>query len=430
VHAKPLAAPDRLLCLLQAARRRFYAPPTMLRARAMLLQACVDRVPARHHAVVAGSPDDEGNSVEVMRALARRLPVYWLVGDDPGSLNWVLADADRADRVRCLRRDSAAAFWAYVSARYVFFTHGLYGSPKPPRHKTFVNLWHGDGPKRRKGFATVRSSYVVSGTQLWGRQRVRNFGIPEKNVLVTGNPRIDQFARPADDETLRRLGIDQAKPFVLWLPTYRRTEYQGHRIGRLRNWSDADELSTSWQVRTMLAHVAEDARDVGVTLAVKPHPLDGDTFTGTGLRVITNAELRGARICLYQVLARAHGLLTDYSSVWTDFLSVDRPLGFYCPDLDEYVTGRGLNVDNYPELLPGPLLNTREEFRTFLDHCIDEPPWSKAQRSTSIARIGAETRRGATERLLDAVGVPLPASSLPLRSATRSSVALNHQRLA
>jgi CDP-glycerol glycerophosphotransferase len=417
----------RLISSVQTAGARWYTPPTMLPARGALLQACVDRVGARQHAVVAGSPDDEGNSVEVVRALARRLPVYWLVGDDPVSLSWVLAGADGAERVRCLRRDSVAAFWAYVSARYVFFTHGLYGSPKPPRNKTFVNLWHGDGPKRRKGFATVRSTYVVSGTQLWGRQRVRNFGIPEKNVLITGNPRIDQFARPADDATLRELGIDPEKPFVLWLPTYRRTEYQGKRIGRLRNWSDADELSTSWQVRARLMQVAEDARDMGVTLAVKPHPLDGDTFTGTGLHVITNVDLRSAHVCLYQVLARAHGLLTDYSSVWTDFLSVDRPIGFYCPDLDEYVSGRGLNVDNYPELLPGPLLDTPQEFRTFLDTCINEPEWSKAQRKASIARIGAETQPGATERLLDAVGVPLPRSSSQPKPAHRSSVALNQQ---
>ncbi len=373
-----------------------------------LLQACVNRMPARNHAVVTGYPSDEGNSVEVVRGLARRLPVYWLVGDEPRSLDWLVADAAGAHQVRCLRKDTFAAYWAYVCARYVFFTHGLYGSPEPPPHKVFVNLWHGDGPKRRNGFATVRSTFVVSGTQLWGKQRARNFGVCENNVLITGNPRVDQFARPTDDESLRALGIDPGRHFVLWLPTFRTTQYKGNRIGNVRDWSDADELSDSARVRATLTQVAHDARAMGVTLAVKPHPLDADRFADTGLHLLTNADLRESHISLYQLLARTHGLLTDYSSVWTDFLAVDRPIGFYCPDLDRYTDGRGLNVDNYPALLPGPLLDTPEEFRTFLRHCTNEPQASKAQRARSIDRIGAETRGGATERLLDAVGIPLP----------------------
>ncbi len=125
--------------------------------------------------------------------------------------------------MRCLRKDSVPAYLRYITARYVFFTHGLYGSPKPPRHKTFVNLWHGDGPKRSKRFANIRSTFVVAGTQLWGRQRPVYFGVSEEGVLVTGNPRVDQFARPSDDETLRELGLDPSKRLVLWMPTYRKT---------------------------------------------------------------------------------------------------------------------------------------------------------------------------------------------------------------
>jgi len=379
--------------------------------RFVLLQACVNRLPAREHAVVAGFPADEGNSVEVVRELASRLPVYWLVGDDPDSWAWLVSDADRDGMVRCVRKDTFRAYWAYVTARFVFFTHGLYGSPLPPRHKTFVNLWHGDGPKQRKGFATVRSTFVVSGTKLWGRQRARNFGLGERHVLITGNPRVDQFGRRPDDDALGALGIQPTRPLVLWAPTYRGTQYRGFRLGAVRNWSDSDHLSNLTHVRETLTQAAQDAQSLGVTLAVKPHPLDGDEFAALGLHVITNALLRGARISLYQLLGRAHGLITDYSSVWTDFLVVDRPIGFYCPDLDQYVARRGLNVDNYPSILPGPLLESREDFCTFLRHCLNEPDSSKAQRARSIVLIGAETRLGATRRLLDAVGVPPPKRS-------------------
>ncbi len=382
-----------------------------------LLQTCVNWLPARGHAVVAGHPDDEGNSVEVVRELARRVPVYWLVGDEPADLTWLIADADGADRVRCLRRTSWQAYWAYLTARHVFFTHGLYGSVRPPAHKTFVNLWHGDGPKLWKGFARAQSTYVVSGTRLWGSQRAGNFKVPQDRVLVTGNPRIDQFACPADDAALRALQLDPARALVLWMPTYRSTHYRGVRLGTVRNWSDADELSVSTPVRALLEQVAADARSSGVTLAVKPHHLDADRFADTGIQVLTSAALRAARVSLYQLLARVDGLLTDYSSVWTDYLALDRPIGFYCPDLDQYVANRGLNVDDYPALLPGPMLETRADFSAFFHHCCAEPQSARMQRARSVAAIGAERRLGATQRLLDAVGVPAPAEPSPAPAA-------------
>jgi len=366
----------------------------------------VSRIPPGRHAVVAGSPDEEGNSVEVVRALAGRVRVYWLVSDEPASLAWLISDADDAWRVTCVRKNSLRARWLYVTARYVFFTHGLYGSPQPPPTKTFVNLWHGDGPKRRKNFAVVRSSVVVSGTLLWGGMRAQSFGLDERALLSTGNPRVDQFARPVADEGLSLLGIDPKVPLVVWLPTYRKTHYRGHRLGSVRNWSDSEELSTSMSGRAMLAKLAEEARTAGVTLIVKPHPLDADEFSNTGIRVVTSAELRQAQVTLYQLLARAHGLITDYSSVWTDFLIRDKPIAFYCPDLDQYIVNRGLNVDNYPALLPGPILKTQDDFQNFFRDCLDEPEASRVRRAHSISRVGLETRPQATKRLLDALHVP------------------------
>lgn len=388
-------------------------------AKLALLRACLRGLPARNYAVVAGFPDDEGNSVELVRGLAPHLPVYWLIGsDDPQSLGWLIRDSEAAANVRCLRRDTVRAYLSYATARYAFFTHGLYGSPQPPKDRVFVNLWHGDGPKRRKGFANIGCTFIVSGTQLWGEQRVRNFGVSRENVLVTGNPRIDQFRRPAGDRALRQLGIDPALPLVMWLPTYRKTDYRGNRLGAIRNWSDAGTLSGSSDVQQLLTRVSEDAREQGMTLAVKPHQLDGDQFAALGMHVITNEGLRRAEVSLYQLLARTHGLITDYSSVWTDYLVLDRPLGFYCPDLAEYTANRGLNVDDYPSLLPGPLLETEQEFVTFLRHCVDEPLSSRSRRKQSIGRIGAETRPGATDRLLQAIGLP----QSPKRQAPTSGV--------
>lgn len=381
--------------------------PDELRTRAKLLslRMALSILPAHGHAVVAGFPDEEGNSVETIRALARRVPVYWLINGRPESVEWLLAGTEARDRIRLVPKDSSRAFWAYATARYVFFTHGLYGSPKPPRRRTFVNLWHGDGPKMSKRFANVHSTFVVAGTRLWGDQRPVYFGVRKSGVLVTGNPRIDQFARPVTDEQLQALGLDPARPYVLWMPTYRKTEYRGRRLAKVRNWADAEELSTSGRVRRLLGEVADAADRLGVQVVVKPHPLDADDYAATDLPVIGSDDLQRAQVTLYQLMGRSRGLITDYSSVWTDYLALDRPIGFYCPDLEQYETARGLNVDGYRDLIPGPLLDAPADFECFLRECLQESAESRLKRARAVERVGAETRLGASDRLLEAVGV-------------------------
>jgi hypothetical protein len=371
----------------------------------LLLRLALSVLPARRHAVVAGFPDEEGNSVETVRALARRLPVDWLINSSPESVEWLLSGAERRDRIRLVPKDSKRAFLAYATARYVFFTHGLYGSPPAPRRRTFVNLWHGDGPKMSKRFANVRSTYAVAGTRLWGDQRPVYFGVAATGVLVTGNPRIDQFERPVRDDQLQALGLDPAKPFILWMPTYRRTEYRGRRLAKVRNWADAADLSDSERVRHLIGEVSESASRLGVTVVVKPHPLDADDYGSTDLLVIDGDLLNRAEVTVYQLLGRSHGLITDYSSVWTDYLAVDRPIGFYCPDLEQYEAARGLNVDGYRDLIPGPLLESPADFEQFLCECLEESAASRSKRAQAAQRIGAVTRLGASDRLLDAVGI-------------------------
>jgi hypothetical protein len=378
------------------------------RLRLSALRALLSLTPALPHAVVAGSPDDEGNSVEMARALAKHLRVYWLVGEEPASLWWLVADADGADNIRCLPRDSLRAFLSYLTARYIFFTHGLYGCPTPPPHKMIVNLWHGDGPKSRKGFANIHSSVIVAGTQQWGKRRPQIFQIPEESVLITGNPRVDQFDRPAGPAQLASLRLPEGRPLVLWMPTYRRTEYRGHRLGTMRNWADGQEISDSVQVRRFAEELAELADRLGITVAIKPHPLDADNYEATGLRVITRSELARARTTLYQLLGASSGLITDYSNVWTDYLCLDRPIGYYCPDLETYQVVRGLNVSDYRSLMAGPQLQSVQDVERFLWDCLHESAQSKAQRHRIADQIGARLGTGASQRLLDALGIASP----------------------
>ncbi len=355
-------------------------------------------VPARPHAVVHGWPDGEANAVEVVRGLLRRYRgrVYWLLHDPSYAGPDVAAEELKGDgRLVRVRKSSLKAGVLSLTAELTMFTHGLYTAVRPPADRLVVNLWHGDGPKATNDTNLVRSSVVVAQTRLWGEYKARVFGLPPQAVAVVGNPRIDQFGEDLTPEQLRRLGLRPERRCVLWLPTYREA-----RGPRSRSMSDGDQLTHSEQVQQLVAALAATADRLSLDLVVKPHPLDVDDYSGLALRVLRNGDLEAAGVTLYQLLGRCDALISDVSSAWVDFLVLDRPVGFYVPDLQEMQRRRGFNVDDFAGLAPGTHLRTTSDAVAFLEQVAAGTAVRPLQHP-GHAVIGPVTRTGATDRLLD-----------------------------
>lgn len=399
-----LASADALARATTPGRRRY---PTLRRCRSAFVSVAswgfrlvawvaLRTLPASQHAVVHGWPDNEANAVEVVRGLVRRYPgrIVWLL-DDPGFRGPDLPYLQNARLVR-MRKGSLAALWASLTAEVTFYTHGLSTAVRPPDDRLVVNLWHGDGPKSTQRSGWVKSTVVVSGATLWARYKAPLFGVADDRVLVTGNPRIDQFDEALPDAVLRRLGLEPGRRRVLWLPTYRHA-----RAPRDRSWSDGARLSDSGSVHELAQALGTHARSLSMDLIIKPHPLDADVFEDLGCSVVHGADLDAAGVGLYQLLGQCDALISDVSSAWVDYLVLDRPIGFYVPDLDELERGRGLNVSDFASLMPGPRLADPEQARRFLDQVAAGAHDLRPSAFPGFERIGPVRCTGATDRLLD-----------------------------
>ncbi|GAA1930708.1 CDP-glycerol glycerophosphotransferase family protein [Nocardioides marmoribigeumensis] len=349
-------------------------------------------VPQARQVLVSGFPETEGNATETLAALLRRYDgrVVWL--REPSGPH-----ADLPDHPRLAVRDKASlgGVWAYLRAEAVFFTHGLYGSPRPSRRKPLVNLWHGDGPKATrpgKGAGSlIPSTYLVSGTRLFGELKAKAFEIPVDRLLVTGNPRTDLLWRPPSPDALASLGI--TGDFVLWMPTFRSTA----ATGVTRAWTEGGARVGVDDVAPLLDHLASR----GMQLVVKPHPLDAEDRRGPGVVTVTNDDLARLGVPLYSLMGAASGLVTDYSSVWVDFLLLDRPMAFFVPDRDTY--SRGLAPADVLDWLPGELVGDTEPYARFAADLDAGGRLDAAVRKDVADRIGLARTRVAADDLLDAL---------------------------
>ncbi len=353
--------------------------------------------PQSRSVVVSGFPETEGNAVETARALLGRYPgrVVWLRdgGEPPDE---VLALADQG--LELVSKAGLAGLWAYLRAEAVFFTHGLYGSPRPSARKPLVNLWHGDGPKDitpGKGVgANIRSTYLVGSTSLFSHFQGRAFGVPEDRVVLTGNPRTDQLWRPAGADQLAALGVHG--DFVVWMPTFRRAR----AVGAVR--VEAGDLEASEAGDDLPGQLLEGLRARGIQVVVKPHPMDAERRVFDGVVTVTEDDLIRSGASLYGLLGASAGLVTDYSSVWVDYLLLDRPMAFLVTDRGSY--NRSLFPADILDWLPGELVeDVQAPFGEFLADLDSSGTQGAVLRKEVAERIGLNPTRSSAQDLVTAL---------------------------
>lgn len=376
---------------------RNLALAVVLGALRVTLRVLSHVVPRSHSVVVTASPEIEGNGLEVARALVRRYRgrVVWLRDRGPVPVE---VQALAAQGMVLLSKASPAGLWAYLRAEAVLFTHGLYGSPRPSARKPIVNLWHGDGPKDvtpgRGVGALIASTYLVGSTPLFSEHQAASLQIPADRVLVTGNPRTDQFWRPPEPDRLARLGI--TGDFVVWMPTFRRPR----AVGAVRvHGSTAAPRDDAHQE---LGALVDGLRARGTQLVVKPHPMDADRRRWAGAVTIEEDDLVAAGVGLYSLLGVSSGLVTDYSSVWVDYLLLDRPLAFLVPDRTSY--DRALHPADVLDWVPGEVVVPGD--RAFADFLADLDSGGRsgsARRRAVAERIGLNTTPTAADDLVTAL---------------------------
>ncbi|HEX4059031.1 MAG TPA: glycosyltransferase, partial [Galbitalea sp.] len=96
-------------------------------------------------------------------------------------------------------------------------------------------------------------------------------------------------------------------------------------------------------------------------------------------------------------------LVTDYSSIFFDFLSTDRPIVFLTPDIDEYSGYRGLYLE--PDELPGPVVRSEAELVAELRRLDADGVSAVVARRHAAARkrFSSHEDGSATDRIIDIV---------------------------
>ncbi|MEN6292486.1 MAG: CDP-glycerol glycerophosphotransferase family protein [Methanobacterium sp.] len=87
----------------------------------------------------------------------------------------------------------------------------------------------------------------------------------------------------------------------------------------------------------------------------------------TNIKKVTDEDIPVTHT-LYNLLGESDALITDYSSVYIDYLLLDKPIGFMYDDLEEYRKARGFIFEPITDYMPGMKMSNLDQLIIFINN--------------------------------------------------------------
>lgn len=286
---------------------------------------------------------------------------------------WVFADTNCEDALRlnlesntrCVSRGSSAYFNAYASSQYWIANCRLPYRLIPRTPQTLLQCWHGT-PLKKLGLDIKVENHPTSSLKAmhfayqWEGKRCNYFLSPSayasqcfksafdlknEQIIELGYPRNDELTRYQSDHAYQtsiktRLGIDLHKKVILYAPTFRDDDFSSGKhvaSNQLDNEAFKSEFNRDEVQFLFRGHYFTQVS-----------PSDDEFFINVSDYPRIN-----------DLLLIADEVITDYSSLFFDYLILQRPIYFYMYDKDKYINGlRGVYL-NIEQDMPGPVCESQ-----------------------------------------------------------------------
>lgn len=297
----------------------------------------------------------------------------WTVNkEEVSSLN--LDEFRNLPNVKFVKRNSSEYLKALSTCKYLICNSSVpqYFARRP--EQIYLNTWHGV-PSKVMGYerpgqrvnATqniehnfLNTTHMIAANHFTGERMFKKAymmdGIYEGKLLDEPLPRTDTTRTTSREYAMERLnaaGIHTDKKIIVYAPTWK---------GQLYNALDYDLTELKDAVKTLRDNI--DTEEYEVFLRVHYFIYRA---------ILMDEEM--SKICIpftvdtSELLSVVDILISDYSSIFFDFLGTGRPILFYVPDIADYSENRGLYIPM--EDMPGPVSENLVDIARYINN-IDE----------------------------------------------------------
>lgn len=293
----------------------------------------------------------------------------WTVNDDELRADLEKEYKDKPN-VRFVKRHSRQYLKYLCSAKYLVNNVTFHTYFVKKEGQIYINTWHGI-PLKTLGYDTpngkieasnvvrnfLQTDYMISAspflTEIYKKvHKLEN--IYQGKIIEEGYPRLDLLVSLSREEAFRKLHMcgveaDIHKKVILFAPTWRGKSYA----------EASTDVDFYFEFRDyMQAHIDTNKYQILVKVHQRVYELAKDK--------LTDSFFIPSSIDANEVLGITDILVSDFSSIYIDFLATGKPLLFYITDLDSYQADRGLYRS--PDCLPGPCADNLPKIAEWINH--------------------------------------------------------------
>ena len=233
-----------------------------------------------------------------------------------------------------------------------------------PMHKGQIAFYltHGTPLKSVRGYYTIPEEITYCLAASKGVEQVTGyeFNVAPEKLVSLGFPRNDLFAKaPADVKKMLATDCDKV---LVWYPTFRQ-----HRNGITAGSGKALPVIHDGEAAEKLNAVAKEQN---VLLVLKPHFAQDVSAVRdlqlSNIRFIDDRFFEENGTTSYGFVGGCDGLITDYSSIYFDYLLTDKPIGLVWEDIAEYREKPGFAMEPEECCAGGRKIYTLKDFEEFI----------------------------------------------------------------
>ncbi|MGN0946853.1 MAG: CDP-glycerol glycerophosphotransferase family protein [Megasphaera sp.] len=338
---------------------------------------------------------------------------------------WMVSDVEKASKHQFPNTEYLPKFPQYFNRRWakalatchwnVYDHNNVMNWVKKREGQEIIYLSHGIGYKKIKPNETkrcmdkCRTDYMTVPGKI-GADYLSDFtGEPLEKMLITGYPRNDYFFQQ-NDKTKKLINenwhFNHYRKVVFWMPTFR----QSNQAQLSENYIHNETGLPLFESMNELEEFSHFLKQYNVLFVLKLHPYQAELHVFkrnyANILVLRNEDIEALGLQLYQVVPLSDVLITDYSSIATDYLLLDKPIIFTLDDYKEYEASRGgLYPENAKDYMSGYHVYTKDELEKALCEIIDEKDRYVDFRHKILPQYNTYIDGNSAQRILDAIGI-------------------------
>ena len=334
----------------------------------------------------------------IKRGLNRKYKLVWRVEDKEKYKDYGIPNVSFIDYAPKGFREKLKDLWYHWTSKAVIFENRF--EEKKWKNQLTVNLMHGMPIKCNGDYVEHDTlDYIVSSGSGLNEVLSREMDIPIERFVTLGYPRTDVLNEK--NGSLEKLGISGYKGVIVWMPTYRKHKNAESHSNEGRQYpGGVPLLESEAQFKSLNECLCEN----GYLLIIKLHPaqdIEGLVkHAESNILLLLNRDLDEKETSVYELLAESDALLTDYSSIYYDYLLTDKPIGLVIDDIEEYRQNRGLAFE-YKDYIKGDYIYNLDELKTFVENVAVQKDPAEAERRWAKEKWCDFTDFKATERVAD-----------------------------